>query len=178
MGAQPQRPVPVNGTAAHVRGVTCTTPMIDELLSAKVAAVEAFSDTVDVPLFPEERAVVARAVDRRRREFANRVRLCARGLATIDARICWDRLLFSTKESVYEAWVPLVGTMLDFEQTRLTIDPAGAVSADRLVRGPVGNGRTLAGFEVRWLVCDGLIVTAIELAAKLSTPPRCTVICR
>ncbi|MFI2640562.1 4'-phosphopantetheinyl transferase [Streptomyces sp. NPDC018610] len=53
--------------------------MIDELLPASVVAVEAYGDEQGAlpPLFPEEEAVVARAVDKRRREFAV-VRGCAR----------------------------------------------------------------------------------------------------
>ncbi|MFF0791359.1 4'-phosphopantetheinyl transferase [Streptomyces spiralis] len=53
--------------------------MIDELLPDTVVAVEAYGDdrSGDGPLFPEEQAVMARAVDKRRREFAT-VRGCAR----------------------------------------------------------------------------------------------------
>ena len=53
--------------------------MIGELLPEAVVAVEAYGAdaAVDAPLYPEERAVVARAVDKRRREFAS-VRRCAR----------------------------------------------------------------------------------------------------
>lgn len=51
--------------------------MIEEILPAAVAAVEAFDDPPDAMLYPEERAVVARAVDKRQREFAT-ARVCAR----------------------------------------------------------------------------------------------------
>ncbi|WP_155055910.1 4'-phosphopantetheinyl transferase family protein [Streptomyces blattellae] len=51
--------------------------MIDELLPASVVAVETYGDDEPAPLYPEEEAVVARAVDKRRREFAT-VRACAR----------------------------------------------------------------------------------------------------
>ncbi|MGW2763450.1 4'-phosphopantetheinyl transferase family protein [Streptomyces sp. NPDC001275] len=53
--------------------------MIEELLPDSVVAVEAYGDdgTDLTPLHPEEQAVVARAVDKRRREFAG-VRACAR----------------------------------------------------------------------------------------------------
>lgn len=57
--------------------------MIAELLPAVVASVECFDDPPGVVLFDEERAVIARAVDKRRREFAT-VRHCARlALATL-----------------------------------------------------------------------------------------------
>ncbi|MET9735772.1 4'-phosphopantetheinyl transferase superfamily protein [Streptomyces sp. NPDC006458] len=50
--------------------------MIDELLPDSVVAVETYGDD-EASLYPEEQAVVARAVDKRRREFAA-VRACAR----------------------------------------------------------------------------------------------------
>ncbi|MEU3554647.1 4'-phosphopantetheinyl transferase family protein [Streptomyces fragilis] len=53
--------------------------MIGDLLPGTVAAVETFRDdpAEDTPLYPEEEAAVARAVTKRRREFAA-VRGCAR----------------------------------------------------------------------------------------------------
>ena len=57
--------------------------MIAELLPPGVASAECFDDPPGVVLFDEERAAVARAVDKRRREFAT-VRHCARrALATL-----------------------------------------------------------------------------------------------
>ncbi|MEU2321897.1 MULTISPECIES: 4'-phosphopantetheinyl transferase family protein [Streptomyces] len=52
--------------------------MIEDLLPPTVAAVEAYGDEgVDAPLFPEEEALLTRAVDKRRREFTA-ARYCAR----------------------------------------------------------------------------------------------------
>jgi 4'-phosphopantetheinyl transferase EntD len=51
--------------------------MISQILPPSVVAVEAFTDPPDTALFPEEEAVVARAVAKRRQEFAT-VRACAR----------------------------------------------------------------------------------------------------
>lgn len=51
--------------------------MIEQILPAAVASAEAFADPLDVVLFPEEEALVAKAVDKRRREFAT-ARGCAR----------------------------------------------------------------------------------------------------
>jgi 4'-phosphopantetheinyl transferase EntD len=51
--------------------------VIGSLLPAGVAAVEAFDDTVAVHLFPAEEALLARSVDKRRREFGT-ARRCAR----------------------------------------------------------------------------------------------------
>lgn len=43
--------------------------MIEELLPAGVRSAEAFTDPPEVTLFPEEEALIARARDKRRREF-------------------------------------------------------------------------------------------------------------
>jgi 4'-phosphopantetheinyl transferase EntD len=51
--------------------------VIEKILPAGVACAEAFTDPSDVMLFPEEEALVAKAVDKRRREFAT-ARDCAR----------------------------------------------------------------------------------------------------
>lgn len=51
--------------------------MIGALLPAKAVTEESFGDLPDAPLFPQEAAVIARAVESRRREFAT-VRACAR----------------------------------------------------------------------------------------------------
>jgi 4'-phosphopantetheinyl transferase EntD len=51
--------------------------VIEELLPSSVACAEAFDDHSAVELFPAEEAVIARAVDKRRREFST-VRYCAR----------------------------------------------------------------------------------------------------
>ncbi|HEY3735621.1 MAG TPA: 4'-phosphopantetheinyl transferase superfamily protein [Streptosporangiaceae bacterium] len=216
--------------------------MIADLLPAEVVAVEAFADPPGVTLFPEEEAVVARAVERRRREFGT-ARYCARAalgrlglppapllrdpkgapqwpagvvgsithcdgyraaavaraeqVATLglDAEpagplpggvlgviaapdeqawireltaavpdVCWDRLLFCAKESVYKAWYPLTLRWLDFKQAAVTVDPdAGTFAAALLVPGPVVDGRQLAGFTGRWMIGKGLVLTAVAV---------------
>jgi 4'-phosphopantetheinyl transferase EntD len=229
--------------------------VIEELLPAAVAAVEAFEDPPDpVVLFPEEEAVLGRAVQKRRQEFST-ARACARGAlaklglppapivpglrgapgwppgvvgsithcagyracavaltgdavtigldaepnealpeGVLDAiaideekvrlrRLCllapevsWGRLLFSAKESVYKAWFPLTQRWLDFEQAAITFEPEtfepeGAVNngtfvARLLVPGPVVQGRALTRFDGRWMVRNGLVVTAIAVLTE------------
>ncbi|MBB4944434.1 4'-phosphopantetheinyl transferase EntD [Streptosporangium album] len=216
--------------------------MIEIILPSSVVSADAFDDVLDGTLFPEEEAVIGRAVDKRRREFTT-ARLCARkalrmlgrapvpilpgargepqwpagvvGSIThcagyrgavlgepedvsavgIDAEpnetlpngvlaaialpkeqeeihellrahpgIHWDRLLFSAKESVYKAWFPLTNQWLSFENALITIDPLrGTFSARLLVGGPQVHGRRLTGFSGRWLVSQGLILTAIVM---------------
>jgi enterobactin synthetase component D / holo-[acyl-carrier protein] synthase len=87
-------------------------------------------------------------------------------LARSQPAIHWDRLLFSAKESVYKAWYPLAERWLGFEDATLTIDAgAGTFSARLLVSGPELDDGPLSGFEGRWLVRDGLLITAIAAAA-------------
>lgn len=214
--------------------------MIEHILPAKTAAAEAFTDPSDAWLFPEETEAVARAVDKRRREFTT-ARACARralerlgvgpvpvprgadgapqwpdgiagsithcagyracavvrtrdvaslgidaepneptprgvlgavsdagerdhlsGLPAGDLGIRWDRLLFSAKESVYKAWYPLTGRWLGFEDARICIDPEkGTFTARLQVPGPIVNDRRRDIFKGRWIMRDGLIVTAV-----------------
>jgi 4'-phosphopantetheinyl transferase EntD len=220
--------------------------VIEEILPPPVASVEAFGDLPDAVLLPGEEAVVAAAVEKRRREFTT-VRVCARAalakigvppapiipgqrgapqwppgvvgsmthcagyrasavaldrdivtigldaephdklpdgvlgvvscaaeraeLAALTAArpdVCWDRMLFSAKESVYKAWFPLTHRWLNFEEASVSFDPVrGIFSARLLVEGPIVNGAVLTGFEGRWAVSHGLIVTAIFI-------PRCS----
>ena len=77
----------------------------------------------------------------------------------------WDRLLFSAKESIYKAWFPLAKRWLGFEDAVLSVDAsAQTFTARLLVPGPVLGGRRLTGFSGRWLVRDGLVLTAVALA--------------
>jgi enterobactin synthetase component D / holo-[acyl-carrier protein] synthase len=85
----------------------------------------------------------------------------------------WDRLLFSAKESVYKAWFPLTQRWLGFEDAQLSIDPAsGTFEARLLVAGPDIAGRPLTGFSGRWVIEEGLILTAIVRAAELDDQPQ------
>ncbi|MFJ2750144.1 MULTISPECIES: 4'-phosphopantetheinyl transferase family protein [unclassified Streptomyces] len=88
----------------------------------------------------------------------------------------WDTVLFSAKESVYKAWFPLTGRWLDFTQAELRFRPEpgpatatatgegeGRFRARLLVPGPVAGGRTVRHFDGRWLVADGLVITAVTV---------------
>lgn len=214
--------------------------MIEAILPDTVAAEEAFVDPTGVVLFPEEEAVIARAVPQRRVAFTT-ARHCARtalgrlgrapapipsgergaprwpvgivGSIThcagyraaalaraedmvtigIDAEpgdvlpdgvleaialpseraavarlaatapgVCWDRLLFSAKESIYKAWFPLMGRMLDFAQAEVTFDPVARSFVGRLlVPGPVVAGRRRQEFTGAFLAGRGLVMTAV-----------------
>lgn len=76
--------------------------------------------------------------------------------------IWWDRLLFSAKESVYKAWFPLTGRWLGFADVALTADPAaGTFRARLLVDGSTSSGTPIHEFHGRFVVRDGLVLTAV-----------------
>jgi 4'-phosphopantetheinyl transferase EntD len=74
-------------------------------------------------------------------------------------QICWDRLLFSAKESTYKAWFPQTHCWLNFEEAVVTADPtARTFTARLLVPAPKRLGSLLQG---RWTVRNGFVVTTI-----------------
>ena len=84
---------------------------------------------------------------------------------------CWDRLLFSAKESVYKAWFPLTRRWLGFEDATVTVDATGgSFEAQLHVPGPVVGGGELRVIRGRWLARDGLVVTAVAVPARPPLP--------
>jgi 4'-phosphopantetheinyl transferase EntD len=213
--------------------------VIEEILPATVACAEAFADPSEPAIFPQEAAIVAKASDKRRREFTTG-RECARialgklgvapapiligergapqwppgivgsithcdgyraaavahasdvaaigldaepaaplpkgvldvvslpaeraRLATLAGEwpaVCWDRLLFSAKESVYKVWFPLTGRWLGFEDADVTIETNGTFTARLLTETEPPR----ASFAGRWLARGGLVLTAIAVPA-------------
>jgi 4'-phosphopantetheinyl transferase EntD len=217
--------------------------VIAAILPSGVVAEEAFGDLPGVTLFPDEEAVIANAVDKRRREFTT-ARACARSalarigvppvpivpglrgvpqwpsgvvgsithcdgyracavaresdivtigidaepharlpdkvleavtsraertrLAALTAArpdVCWDRVMFCAKESVYKAWFPLTLRWLGFEGASVEFDAVKhSFTARLLTAGPVVNGKVLTRFDGWWQVSDALIVTAIVIS--------------
>ena len=92
--------------------------------------------------------------------------------------VCWDRLLFSAKESVYKAWFPLTGTWLGFEDADVTIEPDGTFTVHLVTPAPPSppaatplDAAQPAGFTGRWLAAAGLVLTAIVVPAREPTVP-------
>ncbi|AKH80938.1 hypothetical protein AA958_00745 [Streptomyces sp. CNQ-509] len=82
------------------------------------------------------------------------------------SEVCWDRLLFSAKESVFKVWYPLTARELDFDEARIDVDPdKGTFTARILVPATTVDGISLAHMNGRWLCRSGLLVTAVALAA-------------
>ncbi|RSM90551.1 4'-phosphopantetheinyl transferase [Kibdelosporangium aridum] len=215
--------------------------MIEKLMPAGVAGKEMFADAAESTMFPEEAAHVAKAVDKRRREYAT-VRHCARQafaelgippvalltgergapqwpsgivgsmthcagyraavvarsndihtlgidaephaplpdgvlgvisrdeenvrlseLTAADNSVHWDRMLFCAKETVYKAWFPLTRKWLGFEEASITLATDGTFEAKLMVPGPVIAGEQVDGFSGKWIVGNGLVITAIAI---------------
>jgi 4'-phosphopantetheinyl transferase EntD len=92
-------------------------------------------------------------------------------LTTVDrSGLHLDRLLFCAKEATYKAWWPLTARWLGFEDAHITftIDESsdgagsGTFHSQILVPGQVTDGGApLISFDGRWMIGDGLILTAI-----------------
>lgn len=95
-----------------------------------------------------------------------RIRLAR--LAESASQVCWDRLLFSAKESVYKAWFPLTGHWLDYDQAEITFYPVGRFTAELFAEGAVLGARQPTHFEGRWLAGDRLVITAIVEMVRAS----------
>jgi 4'-phosphopantetheinyl transferase EntD len=86
--------------------------------------------------------------------------------------VCWDRLLFCAKESVYKAWAPLTGSAwLGFLDATVTVLPdEGRFRAVLHVPPPLVDGVPRAGFTGRFLVLPDLLLTAITLSRTGDDP--------
>lgn len=91
-------------------------------------------------------------------------------LADRDPSVCWDRLLFSAKESLYKAWFPLARTWLGFEDVHVIIDPdAGTFVGRLLITGPIVDGNPLDEIPGRWTARNGLVLTSVAVGRTSRT---------
>jgi 4'-phosphopantetheinyl transferase EntD len=87
-------------------------------------------------------------------------------LATSVPGVCWDRLLYSAKLSVYKTWFPLDRWWLNLELAEIMIDPYGDIfTAHLLVPGPSVDGVPVTRMHGRWLASRGLLLTAVVAGA-------------
>jgi 4'-phosphopantetheinyl transferase EntD len=88
-------------------------------------------------------------------------------LAVVEPTVSWDRLVFCAKESVYKVWFPIARCWLGFEDAVLRIDPAARTFQARLLKRWPDASRSLPPVLTgRWMVCGGLLLTAIALPAE------------
>lgn len=143
----PQWPVGVVGSITHCAGY-------------RAAAAARTGDVFSIGLDAENHEALPDGVLSHVAVDQERPRLAA--LAATAPHIYWERVLFSAKESVYKAWFPLTHRCIRFEDSSITIDlETGTFSARLLVPGAPYEGGHLTGLTGRWLVRDGLIITAV-----------------
>ncbi|MFI8423311.1 4'-phosphopantetheinyl transferase [Streptomyces sp. NPDC085479] len=91
--------------------------------------------------------------------------------------VCWDRLVFSAKESVYKAWHPLTGGWLGFEDVTVSFDgPARSFTAALNRPAAPAGPPSPTLFRGVWAVRRGLLLTAVSVpadspAASRTRPP-------
>jgi 4'-phosphopantetheinyl transferase EntD len=153
---EPVWPAGVIGSITHCAGYRAAVVALDSVLATVGIDAEP-----NAPLPAGALAEIALPAEQRRLAQLQRV----------DPAVCWDRLLFSAKESVYKAWFPLAQRWLDFHEADIDLDPAAPTFTARLlVPGPeLADGSALTGFTGRWLASRGLVISAIALPA---TTPR------
>ncbi len=141
----PQWPAGVVGSITHCDGYRAAAVAYDTDIATIGIDAEPHGDlpdgVLDTIALPDELAVLPR-------------------LGAAAPQICWDRLLFSAKESIYKAWYPLARKWLGFEEAVITPDLTGGFTARILVEAPEPLRGDLRG---RWMVREGLVVTALTL---------------
>jgi 4'-phosphopantetheinyl transferase EntD len=138
---QPLWPAGMVGSITHC---------LDYRAAAVAAADEVAGIGVDaephLPVSDRVLALIARATERER----------LRELAAEHPAVCWDRLLFSAKESIYKAWFPLTQRWLDFGEADVVFHPsAGTFSATILIDA----SPQVATFTGRFAMSSSLLVT-------------------
>jgi 4'-phosphopantetheinyl transferase EntD len=146
---QPLWPEGVVGSITHCAGYRgCAVARAGQVLGVGIDA------EPHAPLPDGVLGQIARAEERR--QLAQ--------LAGVEPAVHWDRLLFCAKEAVYKVWFPLAACWLGFEDATLTLDPVGHAFQARLLkpwpRAPTALPEVLEG---RWLMREGLVLTAIAL---------------
>ncbi len=76
--------------------------------------------------------------------------------------VCWDRLLFSAKESVYKAWFPVMQQSLGFQDVEISLQESGRFTATILVP----HGLVPSTLHGRWRADAGLLLTAVSVAER------------
>ncbi len=139
-GGEPLWPKGVVGSIAHCHGYRgCAVARTAELRALGIDA------EPHQPL--SERLVERLATPAERERLAT--------LAKVEPTVHWDRILFSAKEAAYKAWAPLAGRELGFAEIAVDVSERRTFVARR-------GAEMAAG---RWLVADGLLLTAVALAA-------------
>lgn len=144
---EPVWPQGVVGSITHCRGYVACAVASREILGAIGIDAEPHA-ALGEGILPE---IVTPAEHRRLND-----------LSAASADVHWDRVWFSAKEAVYKAWFPLTRRWLGFHDVELTVEAAdGRFVAQLRMPGARINGESISRFNGRWLVRDGLALTAV-----------------
>jgi len=80
--------------------------------------------------------------------------------------ICWDRVLFSAKESVFKAWFPIMGRWLGFEDATVVFDTEATTFRANLLTDAVVDGRVITTFHGRYLVHGDHVLTSVIIEPR------------
>ena len=164
---EPQWPAGIAGSITHCTGyraAAAARTAVVVTLGLDAEPNEALpAGVLDIVSLPQERAQLT-ALAAARPDSVARPDVARLDVARPEA-VCWDRLLFCAKESVYKAWFPLTQEWLGFDDAEIIIDVGGTFTARLLVPGPLVNGAPLTSLHGRWLAVRGLLVAAIALPA-------------
>jgi 4'-phosphopantetheinyl transferase EntD len=154
---EPVWPQGVVGSITHCRGyVACAVASRDTLGAIGI-------DAEPHAALPEEILpdIVTTAENRRLSELS---------AASVDVH--WDKVWFSAKEAVCKAWFPLTRRWLGFHDVELTVDTTnGRFVAQLRVPGARIDGESISCFNGRWLVRDGLTLTAVVVPQASAHDP-------
>ncbi|MGW2057349.1 4'-phosphopantetheinyl transferase family protein [Streptomyces sp. NPDC001840] len=150
-GGAPRWPAGVVGSITHCDGYRAA-------VAARAAEVTALGIDAE-PAEPLPRGVLGLVASEDERAALER-------LSAERPGVCWDRLLFSAKEAVYKAWYPAAERWLGFADADVRFSLRGTFTARLHPAEPPPGAPT--HFEGRWLVRNGLLLTAIAIRGEPS----------
>ena len=85
-------------------------------------------------------------------------------LRALGTTACWDRLLFSAKESVFKVWFPMTERWLDFRDVNVTFLPeAGCFHAEIRVCKATGGEAHRGWMDGKFVVRERVLLSAVVL---------------
>ena len=78
--------------------------------------------------------------------------------------VCWDRLLFCAKESIFKAWFPLTRSWIGFRDALVSVDPQTQSFSASIVAEDLGSDAgMITSFSGRYLMTAGHILTLVSV---------------
>jgi 4'-phosphopantetheinyl transferase EntD len=75
--------------------------------------------------------------------------------------ICWDRLLFSAKESIYKAWFPIVGRWLGFKDVAVEVEPENNTFRAHVLLP--SSAQSISSFDGVYLTTNDYVLTFVAV---------------